>query len=154
MATTSAVYSGTSNETLTWLCAAEVVDLVRIDRLQHPAQPAAVGEVAVMQGHAGAGEVGVVIEMVDAVGVELAGSAHHAMDLVALGYQELGQVGPILAGDAGNQGALWLTIMCHGLARMVRVFIGRALRARNFRDDARNPRSRRRHTREGRRATG
>jgi glutaminyl-peptide cyclotransferase len=41
--------------------------------------------------------------VVDAVGVEGAGAADDAVDLVALGQQELGEVGAVLAGDAGDE---------------------------------------------------
>jgi hypothetical protein len=34
------------------------------------------------------------------------GAAHHAVDLVALLEQEVGQVGTVLAGDPGDEGAL------------------------------------------------
>jgi len=42
------------------------------------------------------------------LGVESAGSPDQAMDLVSLGEQEFGQVGPVLAGDTGNQCAFQL----------------------------------------------
>jgi hypothetical protein len=39
--------------------------------------------------------------MVDAAGVEGGGAALEAVDVVAAGEEELGEVGAILAGDAG-----------------------------------------------------
>ena len=50
--------------------------------------------------------VRILVEMVDAVGVERGGAALDAVDLIALGEQELRQVGAILASDAGNKGFL------------------------------------------------
>jgi hypothetical protein len=41
--------------------------------------------------------------MVDSLRVERAGSSDQPMDRVALGEQQFGQVGPILAGNAGDQ---------------------------------------------------
>jgi hypothetical protein len=34
----------------------------------------------------------------------VAGPAHHPDDLIPLGEQELGEVGAVLAGDAGDEG--------------------------------------------------
>ena len=42
-------------------------------------------------------------QMVDTAGGETGTAAHHSMHLVALLQQQLGQVGAILAGDAGYQ---------------------------------------------------
>ncbi len=87
---------------------AEIVDLVRLDRLEHAAQRRAVGKIAVMEGELFARDVGIVIEMVDAVGVEQTRPPHQAVHLIALLQQEFAQIGAVLAGDAGNQCAF-----CH-----------------------------------------
>src|SRR5215472_4878955 len=50
----------------------------------------------------------VVVEMIDAVSVEEACASHEAMDLVAFCEQELGEVGAVLTGNAGDQCTL-----CH-----------------------------------------
>jgi hypothetical protein len=47
-------------------------------------------------------DVRVLVQVVDAVGVEHAGAALDAVHLVALLQQEFGQVGAVLAGDAGD----------------------------------------------------
>ena len=49
------------------------------------------------------GFVRVVVEVVDAIGVEEAGPALDAVHDVALVEQELGQVGAVLPGDAGDE---------------------------------------------------
>jgi hypothetical protein len=49
--------------------------------------------------------VGVAIEVVDAVGVEAGRAADESVDLVAAVEQLLGEVGTVLAGDAGDKGA-------------------------------------------------
>jgi hypothetical protein len=49
--------------------------------------------------------VGITIEVVDPAGVELARTPYEAMDLVALVQQKFGEVGAILAGDPGDEGA-------------------------------------------------
>src|SRR5919201_5366052 len=48
-----------------------------------------------------------VLEVVDPATVHGRRPAYHAVDLVALFQEHLGQVGPILAGDAGDQRALY-----------------------------------------------
>ena len=48
--------------------------------------------------------VRVLVEVVDAVGVEEGRAALDAVDDVALVQQELGEVGAVLAGDAGDEG--------------------------------------------------
>ncbi len=45
----------------------------------------------------------VVIEMVDAIGVEQRRAALDAVHRIALGQQEFGQIGAVLAGDAGDE---------------------------------------------------
>ena len=68
-----------------------------------------VGEVAVVQDEAAVRLVRVLVEVVDALGVEGRGAALDAVDLVALGEQELGEVGAVLAGDAGDQSLFHLS---------------------------------------------
>jgi len=46
--------------------------------------------------------VQVLVQVVDAVGVEQAGAALDAVHLVALVQQQFGQVGAVLAGDEGD----------------------------------------------------
>jgi hypothetical protein len=47
--------------------------------------------------------VGIPVYMVQATDVETAGPADDAVDFVAFGQKKFGQIGAILAGDAGNQ---------------------------------------------------
>jgi hypothetical protein len=82
---------------------AEVVDLVRGDLVHHLGEAAGVGEVAVMEQEAGADDVRVLVEVVDALGVEARRAADHAVDLVAFGEQQLGEVGAVLPGDACDE---------------------------------------------------
>jgi len=55
-----------------------------------------------------AGEVRIVIEVINAVGVEQACPADQTVHLIALSEQKLGQVRAILPGNTCDQGAL-----CH-----------------------------------------
>ena len=83
---------------------AEVVDLVGLELVEQPHEAAGVGEVAVVQEELDAALVRVAVEVVDPVGVEGRGAADDAVDLVALVEQQLGEVGAVLAGDAGDEG--------------------------------------------------
>ena len=64
----------------------------------------AVGEISVVEPHPHALVVGVLIDVIDAFGVEARGASNDPMDLVALVEQELRKVAPVLSGDAGDQG--------------------------------------------------
>ena len=47
--------------------------------------------------------MGVLVEVVDAVGIEQRGAAFDAVDLLALRQQALLKIGAVLAGDAGDE---------------------------------------------------
>ena len=64
---------------------------------------AAQSHVAVVQDEAPVLLVRVLVEVIDAVGIEQGGAALDAMHIVALVEEELGQIGAVLSGDAGNQ---------------------------------------------------
>ncbi len=81
----------------------QVVDLVGLGLLDDADEVGRVGQVAVVHEEAHARLVRVVVEVVDAVGVEQAGAALDAVHDVALVEQELGQVGAVLPGDAGDE---------------------------------------------------
>ncbi len=81
----------------------EVVDLIRLHFLYHANQIGGIGQIAVVQDQAPVGRVRILVEMVDAVGVEQRGAALDAVYLVALGQQQFGQVHAVLAGDTGDQ---------------------------------------------------
>src|SRR6185436_16401454 len=83
---------------------AEVIDLVGLRVLQHPHQARAVGQVAVVQDEPAVVHVRVLVQVVDALGVEERGAPLDAMDDVTLLQQKLGEIGAVLAGDAGDQG--------------------------------------------------
>jgi len=85
----------------------EVVDLIGLHLLDDADQVAAVGEIAVVEDEpwgvaSGGALVGILVEVIDACGVEAAGAALDAMHHIVLLEQQLGQVGAVLAGDAGD----------------------------------------------------
>src|SRR6478672_1641690 len=59
-----------------------------------------------MEMNAGLGVVELVVQMIDALGVERRRAPLDAVDLVALREQELGEIGAILARDTGDECAL------------------------------------------------
>ena len=85
---------------------AQVVDLVGLEFVEELDQRHRVGEVAVVREQPNPLLVGVVVEVIDPVGVEARGAADDAVDLVPLLQQQLGQIGAILTRDPGDQGAL------------------------------------------------
>ena len=82
----------------------EVVDFVGLDLLDDADQAGRVGHVAMVEEEAHALFMAILIQMVDAVGVEQAGAPLEAVHFVAFFQQEFGKVGAVLAGDAGDEG--------------------------------------------------
>ena len=82
----------------------EVINLIRLHLLDDPDQVGAVGEVAVVKHQPRITFVGVLIEMIDPVGVEAARASFDPMHLIALLQQQLRQVTTVLPGDACDQG--------------------------------------------------
>ncbi len=83
----------------------EVVDLVRLEVEHQVRDPLAVGDVAVVQEEPRVWLVLVLVQVFEPHGVERARTADDAMHLVPFFQQQLGQVGAILAGDAGDERA-------------------------------------------------
>ena len=81
----------------------EVVDLIRLNLLDHPQQARGIGHVAVVEGEGQAAIVRLAEEVIDAIGVEQGGAPLDAVDRIALADQVLRQVRTILAGDARDQ---------------------------------------------------
>ncbi|EXI76370.1 MAG: hypothetical protein AW07_00315 [Candidatus Accumulibacter sp. SK-11] len=86
----------------------QIVDLVRLHLLDDADQARRVGQVTVVEDEAAILLVRVLVQVVDTVGVEQRAAPLDAVDLVALGQQHFGQIGAILAGNAGDQGNLSL----------------------------------------------
>jgi hypothetical protein len=66
--------------------------------------------------------MGVVVEVIDAIGVEEACAPHQTVDFVPLREQELGKIGAVLPGNAGDQCAC-----CH-LLQHYRTSIAKSFR--------------------------
>jgi len=96
----------------------QVVNFVGLDLLENPDQVGGVGEIPVMEDHFLFHVVGVAVQMVDAVRVEQGCAAFDAVDFVAFGKKEFGEVGSVLSGDAGDQ------CFFHGMSFLCRVVLG------------------------------
>ena len=79
------------------------------DLLQDMAKRRSVGEVSVMQREVDPAGVRVVIEVIDPIRIEQARPANDAVHLVSFIEKKRGEVRPVLARDAGNQGPLHAT---------------------------------------------
>ena len=81
----------------------QVVEFVGLHLLDDPHQAGGVGHVSVVQDELAVVDVGILVEMIDAVGVEQRGAPFDAVDFVAFFQQKLGQVGAVLSGHPGDQ---------------------------------------------------
>ncbi len=95
---------------------AQVVDLVRPYGLQHAPERAAVVEIAVVQAQAIVRRVRVLVDGLEPLGVEGAGTTENAVNLVPFAQQQLGQIGTVLPGDAGDERSLHPSVLASFLA--------------------------------------
>jgi len=82
----------------------KVIDLVGLEVVEEAREAGRVAEVAVVEEELHAVDVGVHVKMIDPLGVEGAGTADDAVNFVALGEEQFGEVGTVLAGDSGDKG--------------------------------------------------
>ncbi|OQC68231.1 MAG: hypothetical protein BWX48_00138 [Verrucomicrobia bacterium ADurb.Bin006] len=81
----------------------EIVNFLGLDMPDQAGQSAGVAQIAVVQVQMRPSNVGIGIDRIEPAGVESAGAADDAMDLVAFAQQELSEVRTVLAGDACDQ---------------------------------------------------
>ena len=74
----------------------QVVNFIRLVLLDQIHQRALIVQVAL-------DDLDIVLQMLDALEGQGAGTPHHADDTIVLGEQQLGQVRAVLAGNSGNQ---------------------------------------------------
>ena len=86
----------------------KVVDLVGVDLTHELLHPGRIGDVAVVQVEVLAGDVLIVVQVIDAGAVERARAPHHPVDLVPLVQQLLGHVRAVLPGHARDERTLRL----------------------------------------------
>ncbi len=82
----------------------EIVNFLRLNLAEQPRQGAGIGQVAIMEEQPVFSQVRVGVNAVQPAGVEGAGAADQAVNLVAFGEQQLREVGTVLPGDAGDEG--------------------------------------------------
>ena len=80
----------------------EVVDFVRLDLLDDANKVGGVREITVVQDEVTFSDVRILIQVIDAIGIERRRAALDAVDDVALAEQKVCEIGPILTGDTGN----------------------------------------------------
>ena len=95
----------------------EIVDLVGLRFLHDADQVGRIGHVAIVQDKLLVRLVRVLIEMLDAAGVERRRAPLDAVDGVALVEQQFGKIRPVLPGDAGDEGHLADSRLIHELPR-------------------------------------
>src|SRR6266446_4592270 len=83
----------------------EMVKLVRRKTVNQIQYPFRAGQVAVMEEQFRSRLIGILINVIDARSIEGARAADDSVDLVAFRKQQLGKVGAILSGDAGDERA-------------------------------------------------
>jgi hypothetical protein len=81
----------------------EVVDFIGLRFLNDADKVGAVGEIAVMQLQAAARLMGILIEVVDSVGIEQRRPALDAVHEVTLIEEQFGEVGTVLPGDSCDE---------------------------------------------------
>ena len=94
----------------------QVIDLIWIDLIHDVAQRRRVREIAVMQRKIDAANMGVVVELIDPVGIEEARASDNAVHLVALSQQKPNEIGPILPRHASDQRPLGARGRCRVFA--------------------------------------
>lgn len=80
----------------------QVVDLVGLDLLNYADEVGGVGQITVVQFEAYVFLVRILIQVVDAIGIEGRRSAFDAVNVVAFGEQKFGQIGSVLPRNTGN----------------------------------------------------
>ena len=96
----------------------EVINLIGLHLLYNANQVGGIRQIAVVQFEAHMLFVGVLVEVVDAVGVEHRRAPLDAVNLVAFFEQQLGQVGSILSRNASNECAFHRLIANNGKEQM------------------------------------
>jgi len=80
----------------------KVIDLIWLDVLNDFDQIAAVCEIAVVEDKSLVLFMGVLVQVINSVGVETAGPAFDPVDALSLGQKKLSQVAAVLSGDSGD----------------------------------------------------
>ena len=85
----------------------QVVNLVRLYFLDNTGQVGRVSQIAIVKNKVTVVDMGILIDMVYALGIERGGAAFDTVNFVAFFQQEFCEVGAVLAGDTGDESALF-----------------------------------------------
>ena len=99
----SRIFRGFERDLDMALCA-EVINLIRLDFLNNPDEISGIRQIAVVEEKILVRIVRVLIEMIDAFGVEQRRPPLDAVDFVPLGKEQFREIGAVLSGDSGYQG--------------------------------------------------
>ena len=80
----------------------EVVYFIRLHLLNNARQAAGIRHVAIVQYEVAIADVGILIQVIDAISIEQGGAAFDAMHDVIFFQQKLCQIGAVLTGNAGD----------------------------------------------------
>ena len=95
----------------------QIINLVGPGLLYDANQAAGVGHVPIMDDKIPVRDMRVLVEMIDALGIDQGGAALDAVHLIALFEQKLGEIGAVLTGDTRYQGTFrhgWFARGCVG----------------------------------------
>ena len=81
----------------------QVVDFVRLHLLDDTDQAGGIGQIPMMQNELAIRFMGILIQVVNPVGIEKRRAALDAMDFIAFFKQQFGQIGPVLSRYTRNQ---------------------------------------------------
>jgi hypothetical protein len=83
---------------------AEVVDLIGLNLFHNRSNAAGVGQVAIVQVKRNVHFLNIIEKMLDTARVNARNPANDAVDIVAFGEQQFGEVGAVLACNSGDKG--------------------------------------------------
>src|SRR5579872_40176 len=81
----------------------EVINFIRRQLVDQIENPFGAAQISVVQAQSRTFLVRILIDVVDALGVERAGAPNDAVNFVAMGQKKFGQIGAVLSGDSRNQ---------------------------------------------------
>ena len=84
----------------------EIVDLIRLHGLHDANQAVGVRHVAIVEEEPSFGNVRILIQVIDTIGIEQRSAALDAVNFVVLGQQEFRKVSTILPGDTCDKSLL------------------------------------------------
>ena len=82
---------------------AQIIDFIRLRLMQNSPQRTAIGQIAIMQEQTGCRIVRILVQMIDAPGIESARPPDNAVYFVILRQKKIRKIRPVLPRDTGDQ---------------------------------------------------